>query len=166
MHLQHQMALLHRLRYVVAWIGFLLLWTIFVFQVSIAELVIGAVVSALTMAFACFALKAVPVCFEPRLQWLAQAARLPWMFAVDIAPLLRHAARELGGKPSHSSVVQEKIQTVPDECAAMAQRAIAALLISTSPNSIVVDLNNETGKMLVHQIEPSSDSGLIASLQA
>ncbi len=90
------------LRISVEWAALLVLWLIFVFQVTLSELLVGSAASALTVLALHRVLRTVPLCFEPRLRWLIQIGRLPRMVAADLWILLRHLVRALFRKPGDS----------------------------------------------------------------
>lgn len=144
------------LRLAIAWIGSLLLWLLFVFQISTSELLVGAVTSLITVALGYVTLRIIPACFKPRLRWIAQAWRLPAMIATDLWLLLKHLVREIARKPSRSSFAVTRFQASGDDCRAAAQRALAILFVSTTPNSVVLEIDQEKKEMLFHQVEPAA----------
>lgn len=152
------------LRLAIAWIGFLLLWLIFVFQATFSELIAGAVASAMAVASGYVAFRAVPACFEPRFRWIAEARRLPAMIAADLWLLLKHLLREIARKPSRSSFEVTNFRATDDNCYAAAQRALAILFVSTAPNSVVLDIDRQKREMLFHQLEPAAAPELLRKL--
>ena len=162
-HLQPEMILL--LRLAIAWLGFLLLWFLFVFQLTWAELIVGAFSSAATVAAAYVAFRAVPACFEPRLHWIAQVWRLPVLTVTDLWLLLKHLGREMIRKPSLSSFKMTTFRSTSEECQAAAQRALAILFVSTAPNSVVLDIDCEKGQMLFHELQPAPVGRIVRELQ-
>ena len=71
------------------WAVLTLMWLLFVFQFPMGELLAGATGAALSVLVLHAGLRAVPLCFEPRLRWLTQAWRLPGMIAGDMGYLVR-----------------------------------------------------------------------------
>ena len=163
LHLQLRVILL--LRLAAAWIGFLLLWLVFVFQVTPSELAVGAAASGMTVGLAYVAFRVVPACFQPRLRWVVQLWRLPAMVAPDLWLLLKHLLREMAGKPSRSSFKLTSFTATGDGCDAAAQRALAILFVSTSPNSVVLDIDRKKGEMLFHELEPAAVPKLLRKLE-
>lgn len=147
------------------WAALLLLWFLFVYQFSMSELLVGAVASALGVLALQVTLRAVPFCFQPKFRWLLQAWRLPAMIAEDLWILLNEFARRLLGRRSRSLLELVKFGVNGDNCRASAQRALAVLFVSTSPNSIVLHIDRETGDMLVHTLKPQSVPPLVSKLQ-
>lgn len=152
-------------RLAIAWIGFLLLWLIFVFQVSASELIVGAAASAITVTLGYVTLRAVPACFEPKFRWIAQVWRLPTMILTDLWLLLKHLLREITGKRSRSSFAMTGFRAAGDNCSAAAQRALAVLFVSTTPNSIVLDIDQKKQELLFHQVEPAAVPELLRKLE-
>ncbi len=163
LHLQLRVTLL--LRLAIAWIAFLSLWLLFVFQVSTPELIVGAVASALTVLGGYVTFRVAPACFKPRLRWLAQAWQLPAMVVKDLWPLARHLGREITHQPSRSAFQKVAFQAVGDDCCATAQRALAVLYVSTTPNTVVLDIDRQKAEMLFHVMEPEPLPGLVRTLQ-
>ena len=91
------------LRCFLQWVGFTLLWLLFVFQLNVSELVVGASASALTVLAVQTAFRSEPLCFQPRLRWLAQVWRLPVLIVKDPWVLLKALARHLARKPSRAA---------------------------------------------------------------
>ena len=91
------------LRLAITWIAFLGLWLVFAFQVTVSELIVGGVASAMAAAFGWITFRVAPPCFEPRFRWLVQMWRLAPMIPIDLWLLLKHLIRQIAGKPSRSS---------------------------------------------------------------
>lgn len=153
------------LRLASAWIGFLGLWLLFVYQVTTSELIAGAIASGLTVFSGYVIFRIVPVCFEPRFRWILQIYRLPAMIAVDLWRLLQCLFREMARRPLRSSFVMARFATMPDGCRAAAQRALAILFVSTTPNSIVLDIDMEQNRLFYHQAEPAPVPELLRRLE-
>lgn len=149
----------------IAWLGFIALWVLFVYRTTASELIAAAVASAIAVFSACAIFRAIPICFEPRLGWLAQAHRLPAMIATDLWLLFRRLVRDIAKKPSRSSFFVTPFHVIPDGCAAAAQRALAILFVSTTPNSIVLDIDNDKGQLFYHQVEPAPVPKLVRKLE-
>jgi hypothetical protein len=129
-----------------------------------SELLVGAAASALTVLALQVTLRAVPLCFQPKLGWLVQAWRLPGMIAEDFWILLRELARRLSRERSRSLLEIVNLGVNGKNCRASAQRALAVLFVSTSPNSVVLHVD-ESGDMLIHQLEPQPVPPLVSKLR-
>jgi multisubunit Na+/H+ antiporter MnhE subunit len=143
-----------------------LTWLLFVFQLPMSELLAGAAAAALSVLVLHAGLRAVPLCFEPRLHWLAQAWQLPGMVSRDMGYLLRNVARHILHRPVRSQFLLGSFNT-SDDCRGAAQRVLAVLFLSTAPNSIVVDIDIEktSSNLLLHQLTGTTLPALIRNLE-
>jgi hypothetical protein len=92
------------------------------------------------------------MCFEPRLRWLAQAARLPAIIARDLLTLAKVLGRHLVRKPSQSVFELVRFRVTGNDCRASAKRALAVLFVSTSPTTVALDIDREKSRMLIHRL--------------
>jgi hypothetical protein len=146
-------------------VGFTLLWLVFVFQLTGVEVFAGAAASALTVFALQIALRSERLCFQPRLRWLAQARHLPGMIATDLWIVLKTLANLLLHAPSQAVFQLGRFHATSEDCRASAQRALTILYLSTSPNSVVIDIDREQANMLVHQLEPAAIPKLVRNLE-
>lgn len=136
------------------------LWLLFVFQISASELIAGAVASALTFVSAAVALRSIPFEFRPRAKWLLPVWRLPGMIVGDVVLLVKHLFR-----PARSTFENVPLRTSAEPFRVSAQRSLAVILVSTSPNTFVVDVVEEQQEMIIHKLEPQGPSKLVEELQ-
>ena len=153
------------IRLVAAGAIFLSLWLLFVFQISLSELIAGIVASAATLFAAWKMLRTVPTCFEPRARWVAQVWRIPGMICTDIWLLVKHLIRRASGRPSRSSFETAPLRPAKGQCRAASQRALATLLFSIAPNSVVLRIDAQTGDVLFHHLEPAPVPEVLRSLE-
>jgi multisubunit Na+/H+ antiporter MnhE subunit len=153
------------LRLASAWTGFLGLWLLFVYQVTTSELVTAAVAAAISVFSGLVILRIIPACFTPRFRWVAQVYRLPPMIAEDLWFLFKCLIREMLRRPLRSSFVKAQFSSNDDTCRAAAQRALAILFVSTTPNSIVLDIDTQENQLLYHQAEPAPVPELLRQLE-
>jgi multisubunit Na+/H+ antiporter MnhE subunit len=139
----------------VQWVSFLLLWLVFVFQLTAMEFLAAAAASALTVFALQTALRAEHLCFLPRWRWVAQGWRLPGMIAVDLFVVLKTLIRLFLRKPSTGLFQLGRFRATAEDCRASAQRALTIFYVSASPNSVVVDIDRENANLLIHQLEPT-----------
>jgi multisubunit Na+/H+ antiporter MnhE subunit len=147
------------------WTALVLLWFLFVFQFSVSELLVGAAASALAVLAVQVTLRAVPLCFEPKLRWVAQALRLPGMIAEDLWILLKEMVRRILHRRSRSMLAVLPFAGSADNCRGSAQRVLALVFVSTSPNSVVLDIDSTTGDMLIHRLQPQTFPALLSRLE-
>jgi multisubunit Na+/H+ antiporter MnhE subunit len=150
---------------VLVWASFTALWLVFVFQTSRSEVLVGLACSALATFALRTVLSSVPLCFQPSLRWLAQAWRLPGMIVEDLWVLLKVLGRHLLRKPSQSILEITDFTATGDNSRESAQRALATLFLSVSPNSIVIDIDRSNRQLLFHQLQRSPLSVLVSKLQ-
>jgi multisubunit Na+/H+ antiporter MnhE subunit len=147
------------------WVGFTLLWLLFVFQISRSELLVGISASALTVLALQTALRSEPLCFQPRFRWLVQAWRLPPLIMGDLRVLLKSLARRLARKPSRAAFQLGRFHAPGDDCRASAQRALAVLFLSIPPNSVILDVDHDCAEMLFHVLESAPVPKLARELE-
>jgi hypothetical protein len=87
------------------------------------------------------------------------------MVAIDLWLLLKSLMREIIRKPSRSSFQVTPFRATGEDCQAAAQRALAVLFVSTTPNSVVLDIDRQKGEMLFHQVEPAPVPKILPKLQ-
>jgi multisubunit Na+/H+ antiporter MnhE subunit len=87
------------------------------------------------------------------------------MIAEDLWLLLKCLAREILRQPLRSNFAIVPFSTTSDGCRAAGQRALAVLYVSTTPNSIVLDIDAEQKQMFYHQLEPARIPELVRQLQ-
>jgi multisubunit Na+/H+ antiporter MnhE subunit len=136
------------------------LWLLFVFQITTAELTAGAVASACSFIGMVAALRSIPLSFRPKLRWILQAYRLTWMIPVDLALLIR--ALFAGSQPAFEVT---RLQSPLDYRRGHAHRGLAVLLMSMSPNTVVVHVDPGSELMLLHKLQPQTPSRLLERLQ-
>lgn len=136
-------------RWTVGWLALWALWLLI--QGEWNDIQIEAAASAATLSLVAallvrrFALPAVRV--ERR--WLVRAARLPWLIVKEFwlitVFLFRRGEGEFRRVPFPTGGAR------PAECG---RRAFIALATGYSPNSYVLDVDEERGELLVHVLHP------------
>lgn len=152
-------------RALVLWLGLSCLWFLFVFQTTWPEAAVGAAGSALTFLALRFSLRAVPLHFRPKGTWLGQALRLPQMIAFDSWLLIKDLARRMRGGHSRAGYELVRFAVCGGDSYSAARRALVLLFVSTSPNSIVLDVDRERGTLLLHYLVPARVPEIIRKLQ-
>jgi hypothetical protein len=152
-------------RLCISWVGFVTIWLLFVYQVTAPELIAAGVAAALTVLAGSLVCRVMPLCFRPRMHWLAQVYRLPSMVAEDLGLLSKCLFNEILRRPSRSTFATTKFSTSPDDCRATAQRALVILFVSTTPNSIVLDVDPDENRIFYHQVGPAPVPELLHQLE-
>ena len=148
------------------WAGLVMLWLLFVYQLTLAEVLVGAAASAVTVLAFQTALRSIPLCFEPRFLWLAAVWRMPGMIARDMWALTKDLCRRMfADRHSRSVLVICPFETNGDECSASAQRTLAVLFVTMTPNSVALDVNRDNGEMLIHFLIPAQVPKIVGELQ-
>ncbi len=93
--------------------------------------------------------RAIGARWRPRLAFLAPALWLPLAIVVDSAAVLVSAWRP---KRRGAEVVDIHIGAAGSTPAATTRRAVAATVASATPASVVLDIDPETGHMVVHSL--------------
>jgi multisubunit Na+/H+ antiporter MnhE subunit len=143
-------------KYFIQWLCGLALWFLFVYQFSKAELLAGALSSALAVLSLNVSLRAVPLNFSPKAAWFLPLLMLPLAVLEDLVVLIRAAARTLSGKPVHSGFQRATLQGIAAGRHASAKRALAVAITSVAPNSIVVDVEPKRRLIVFHQMEKTA----------
>ena len=151
--------------YVAKWFAFILLWFLFVYQISLPELFAGAAAAVLTVFALEKSLQTVPFRFSPELRWCAQIWRLPGIVLEDFAALLQTLGRHAVGKPSLALFQLTPFQASGDPARRSAQQCLATMFMSLSPNSVVVDIDTEREVMMFHQVKQTPVPVMIRKLE-
>ncbi|HZW81458.1 MAG TPA: hypothetical protein VFF50_13370 [Candidatus Deferrimicrobiaceae bacterium] len=147
------------------WFILSVLWLLFVFQFTEKELLLGAAASAIGTVLVPITLRVVPLRFEPRLRWLLQAGRLPAIIAQDTWILLKDFGRQLLGKRKRSGFELVKFAANGEGPQACAQRALATLYVTMSPNSVVLDIDRECGDIFLHYLSSKAAPTIVRKLE-
>ncbi len=153
------------LRVVLSSAGFLVLWFVFVFQLTTKELFAGAACSAFTVILVQITFRAVPLNFAPRLSWIMAGAGVPTSIAKDLLIMATDLAKRLSRKRPRSAFRLVRFPIAKSGARASAQRALAVVFVSVSPNSVVVDVDAERGDILVHQLVPAPAPAILRALR-
>lgn len=153
------------LRLAITWTCFGAFWLLFVYQASVSELLAASAASAIA-AFSFYVItRSIPLDFRPRLYWIAQAYLLPGMIGQELWVLFKCLLRDIRGVPSRSSFVMTPFTFVTDSRYSAAQCALATLFVSTTPNSVVLDIDSDNRKLFYHQLEPAPVPTILRRLE-
>jgi Multisubunit Na+/H+ antiporter, MnhE subunit len=143
-----------------------LLWMLFVSNPSRGEFYAGAAV-ALAGTIADWVVKRQEFAkFRPRLAQLALVLWEPWYALTGTAAILKALARKLLGKPSEARFRAVAIDAGGDDAESHARRALLVAYITLTPMSIVVGIDCDQKKMLVHEISPTPTPRIAKKLGA
>ena len=129
------------------------MWLLTLSSVPRAELV-TAVVSALPCAVvAVLARRAVRGPLEPRAAWLRWLVPVPAAVVADSVRILALAAGVLGGRRVPDGDLRRvTLHRDRDEQDWQNRQAAATVLVSASPGTVVLDLDADSGEMLLHSL--------------
>ena len=133
-----------------AWSAFLfLLWLAFVGEWDGTEGVAGAIAAVVVASAATVVRHQRELGFRFRLRWLGETVRVPLQVVVDFGLLVRGL---VGGRTGvfHARPTGPKGGTAE----AAGRAAFVATVATYSPNAYVVDVDRETGEVLLHDLVP------------
>lgn len=150
------------LRLLISWLG----WSAFLFPVYLLlagtldwqDLVIGALVAAVSAVATVAAWRVRRLHFRPRLRWLAPLSRVPGQVLIDCGVVFAALGRRL----FRGQTVEGVFRTIPfdpggDDPESAARRALILAAGSLAPNTYVIDVDRERGFLLVHQLVPTRE---------
>ncbi len=145
------------MHWLVWWMACAGLWMVLDDTTFVPELVDGAVAAAIGATAATAVGARSPVGFASRWDWLRRSWRPLAQFVGDLPTLvimlgdaLRGGDRDPGGLRAIAFGVD------PDPAARMTQVALASVVGSFAPNSIVVAVDESAGTLIVHELRPAS----------
>lgn len=129
-------------------------WVVFVGGVQRDEMFVGAGVLLLTAAFLYLVWRVETLKVELRTKDVAQGWRIPWDVAGDVWRLIVILARDVFGSRRAGSFYRVCAFRKSRPEAQFAGRDVLATAFTTmSPNSIVIGIDREQGRMLFHQLQ-------------
>lgn len=131
------------------WVVGLLLWLATVSPVTVEELVLAALCALPCASAARAARRAVGVRWRMRARWFGWAIGLPLAVVTDTARL----ARLWWGRPTARGTIRRApLDTAPDPALAATHRALAAVVLSAAPGSVVLDIDGH--ELQLHALTP------------
>ena len=131
------------------------LWMIFVSMPKLDELLVG-IGASLISAFADGVVKAKKFAtFYPHLRLLALVFWEPWYALKGTGAVLRAFARRLQGKGSKSQFRAVPFSSGGQDPQSAARRALATILTTISPDTVVIGIDREKHLLLLHEISPA-----------
>lgn len=131
------------------------LWMLFVSKIERDEIYVGIAV-AIIGTFADQVVKTKEsVAFRPRLKQALLIVTEPWYAITGTAAIYRALARKLLGKKSEAQFTAIDYDTGGDDAESQARRALTVAYLTIPPNSIVLGIDREHDKVLIHQISPT-----------
>ncbi len=143
-----------RLRFGLAWWAVLLaVWLLFVDSLAAPEVLAGVVAAAVAASVAETVRELGYVRFAPRLRWVRHAPRVGGQILVDCGVLFAALVwRLFRRRPLRGVMLRIPVRYGDDGARDAARRALLNFGVSITPNSYVVDLDQETSTVLIHQL--------------
>jgi multisubunit Na+/H+ antiporter MnhE subunit len=121
------------------WVGLVLVWVASLTTVSVAELAVAAGSAAVCVLVARVARRVLGV-------WLREAWRLPWVVLTDTVAVWGTAWRGM-----RKRTLGDHVREVPlGGGRSRARQAVAIMLLSAGPRTMVVGLDRRTNTVLLH----------------
>jgi multisubunit Na+/H+ antiporter MnhE subunit len=128
------------------WVGLVLVWVASLTTVSVAELAVAAGAAAVCVLVARVARRVLGVQTRLRARWLREAWRLPWVVLTDTVAVWRAALRGM-----RKQALDDNVREVPlGGERSRARQAVAIMLLSAAPRTMVIGLDRRTNTVLLH----------------
>jgi len=138
----------------IEWVIFFLLWLVFVFSLSLSELVAGAVAAALgVLATEVVRLRNL-IRIDFRLSWFYSLWRLP-LDAVRESFLAYRFLFDYLLRRERSAMNAVVLHARTEDSLMRGKRALAVALVSATPNTISLGYDPGQDRMLIHQLYPA-----------
>ena len=145
------------------WVVLAALYLLLADNTVLPELITGAVVTTIGATGAVLVRSQRNVLLRPRARWLLLAWRPLLSLFTDLVPLLRVLVTQgILRRPAPSGLVELPYEHTGDDPEAAAHRAFTEALGSLAPNTVVVDIDEERGVLLAHQLRLGDDAGTSA----
>ncbi|HEV2279770.1 MAG TPA: hypothetical protein VGS02_16440 [Acidobacteriaceae bacterium] len=141
-------------------------WLAFVANLQPHDMYVGIPALILSLAFAFFAIRNIPIRFRPTLRDVAQVWHLLWDVPTDVLRIFWVLVLDLAGRRagSHFQAAPWKpVAATPHETAL---RALAVGYTTVSPNCVVIGIDRERRKIFFHQLMVSPLSRMTRNLGA
>ena len=141
-------------------------WIGFVGSVHLHEMIVGAVVVALSTAFfqLVYRSETLPLALRPR--DLVQCWRIPWYVLSGSSEIVWLLMKDLSGSPVDSLYRVCGFRTGMRDPVAVERSALAVAFTTTAPNFIVIGIDPHQNHMLFHQIQRSEIPKMTQALGA
>ncbi len=131
------------------------LWELYVSNLTVSDLLVG-IGAALLAATADAVVKSQNFApFYPHLKWVAMILWEPWYVLTGTASIWWAVLRKLAGRRSEAQLKAIRFSPGGDDSESVARRALAITLTTIPPNFIVVGIDRQASRMLVHQVSPT-----------
>jgi hypothetical protein len=141
-------------------------WLAFIADLQPDDLYVGIPAVILSVAFAFFAIRRLPIRFQPTLRDLFQAWHLIKDVPIDIARILWVLVLDVAGRRAESLFRAAPWREAKATPHGTAVRALAVGYTTVSPNCVVIGIDCGRGKIFFHQLRASPLSRMTRNLGA
>jgi multisubunit Na+/H+ antiporter MnhE subunit len=160
------MTRISRVRFLLCWLFEWVLWLVFTDNTGFRELLVGAAVAAIATYFSfVFAHRKKVTSFRMP-AGLGVIWQVPAVLARDTAVLLLAVARRLAGRSLPSGYAAIPFAAVGDNPRSRGKRALAATLMTVTPNTLVLGVLKNEKVLFFHRLLPEPPSSLTRRLSA
>ena len=140
-------------------------WVLLVAGVKTHEMVVGGFSVAAATAFLCAILRSEALRLNFALRDVATLWRVPWYILTNSLTLCSVLGRDLLGLESPGSYYRVSgFKTSKTNPTLIARRVLATAYTTVSPNSIVIGVDYEQSRMLLHQVKRAEVSEMTKQL--
>jgi multisubunit Na+/H+ antiporter MnhE subunit len=144
-----------------SWIALVVLWLMLAGTFSAEELVAAVIAATLGLGFGIVLVRREVLQATIRLAWLRSLFPLPGRLLRDTWMVFFALTRHLVGRQSLNGSFHELPFEANDSGALdVGRRALATAVLSFTPNTFVIGIDRERGRMVVHQLVPRPISEL------
>lgn len=147
-------------------VALVVFWLAFVADLQPDDMYIGIPAVILSVAFAFFAIRRLPIRFRPTARDLVQAWHLIWDVPVDLARIFGVLVLDLAGRRAVSLFRAAPWSAAGPTPRERARRALAVGYTTVSPNCVVIGIDCKRRKIFFHQLMASPLSRLTRNLGA
>ncbi len=143
------------------------LWILFVASVHLREMLLGLLTTLAATVFCVFVWRSRQRHLKLRVRDVAQCWRIPWLLLSDAGVITWVLFKDLLHiSPAKSLYRVTGFESSRNDPVAMARQVLAVAYTTVSPNSIVLGIDENSRRMLFHQLERSEVSKMTLNLGA
>ena len=129
-------------------------WILLVAGIKPHEMLVGTVAVLAAALFLCVILRSQTIAFNFLLSDICAVWRVPWYILTNTYTLCDVLAKDLFGLEKAGSYYRvSRFQTSKKDPTLVARRVLATAYTTVSPNSIVIGIDCEQNRLLLHQVK-------------
>jgi len=138
------------IRWLLWWVALALLWLLFQGEYNRIEQIAATCAAAVAATLAVVVRRQERTTVRIEWQWLAKTVAVPWQVVREFALLILFLVR----RPASGGVRRLPFPTGGARPADRGRRVLATLAMTYSPNSYVIDMDDEAHEVVVHTLYP------------